>query len=452
MHGRFVKIFRVFLDNLTYKGAMSSIKTPDTHSGKPDSVAPHSQTSTLSDHAPLSTGTFVLILASLMAINALTTDIMLPGFPQMADSLNTETTSIQAVITAYMFGFGASQIIVGFLADRYGRKPVLIIGLLLFMIASMLCAAATSFEGLLVARFIQGIAAGAPRVIVTAAARDCYDGRQLARVISLVLTMFMAAPIFAPAIGQTILIIANWRAVFGVLVIYGLVMLAVCWLYLPETLKPENRRAIRLPVIWETLKSVFGSRQTNGYTLAAGAFFGSLFGFIASAQQLLVGVFGFGLWFPAAFAVMALFLLAASFINSRLVERFGMRLLSHSAVVIFCLSSLSMLILAWLGLLNALLFMVIHSINMLLVGLVFGNFMALAMEPQGRSAGVASSFISAVTVIIGATVGYFIGQAFNGTAIPLAGGFFFSGIATLVVLLITENGQLFKSRPVTKAE
>jgi MFS transporter, DHA1 family, multidrug resistance protein len=398
-------------------------------------------------HSPLTFTGFVVILAALMAINALAVDIMLPGFARIADTMHTDTTTVQTTITFYMLGFGLSQLFLGFLADRFGRKPVLLGGLALYAVAAILSALATDLSTLLWARTLQGFGAGAPRVIVGAAARDCYDGRRLARVMSLVMTIFMAAPILAPALGQAVMLVAGWRAIFAVLFLYSILLLAYSWRYFPETLAPENRRLVRWPVIAEALASVFGNRQTVGYTLAAGAFFGSLFGFIASAQQVMVDVYGLGLWFPVAFAAMALTLSFASFGNSLLVERFGMRLLSHGAVAGFTVLSGLMYALSLYGLLYLPVFMAIHSINMLLVGLVFANFNALAMEPQGRVAGVASAFISAVTVVVGATIGYFIGKAFDGTVIPLSEGFFYSGLATLALLLFTERGRLFHSQP-----
>lgn len=413
----------------------------------PSHTAPAGQTE--NPHAPLSFNEFVFFLAGLMAINAVAVDIMLPGFPNIASALATDTTTVQSIITAYMLGFGISQIFVGFIADRFGRKPVLLFGLSVYAAAAILSAGSTGLGTMLVARFAQGFGAGAPRVIVAAAARDCYDGRRLARVMSLVLTIFMAAPVFAPAIGQAIMLIAGWRAIFGVLFLYALFMLILCWRSFPETLAPGNRRLIRLPVIAEALRSIFGSRQTMGYMLAAGAFFGSLFGFIATAQQLMVGIFGLGMWFPIAFAAMALAMSLASFVNSLLVERFGMRLLSHGAVVGYTLLSLYLYALSVTGNLGLVSFMLVHGANMFLVGLVFANFNALAMEPQGQVAGVASAFISAVTVIIGAGAGFFIGQAFDGTAVPLAAGFLMSGLATLILLLVTEQGRLFRSRHIT---
>ncbi|MGI9399695.1 MAG: multidrug effflux MFS transporter, partial [Rhizobiaceae bacterium] len=372
--------------------------------------------------------------------------IMLPGFPEIAQSLNTDTTSVQSVITAYLLGFGISQLFLGFVTDRYGRRPVLLGGLLVFTIASVACTFSSSLTMMFLFRGMQGLGAGGIRVIATAAARDCYQGRTLARVMSLVMTVFMAVPILAPAIGQGILLVADWRVIFGVLVLYGAVLFVISWHVFPETLDPKNQRPIEPNTIIESLGSIIRSAQTVGYTIAAGVFFGSLFGFIASAQQLMADVYGLGVWFPLIFALMALALSAASFINSMLVERYGMRLLSHGAVILFCLNGLLMMILQYADLLHLWEFVIFHSINMFLVGLVFANFNALALEPQGHIAGVASAFIGAVTVIIGAAAGYFIGKEFDGTAMPLIVGFFFSGVLCTIVLLITENGRLFQAK------
>lgn len=411
-----------------------------------DGFGQRSKPGTENPHAPLSLAGFVACLAFFIAINALSTDIMLPGFPDIAQSLRTDTTSIQSIITAYLFGFGISQLFLGFVTDRYGRRPVLIGGLLVFTIASVFCTWANSFTTMMLFRAMQGLGAGGIRVIATAAARDCYQGRTLARVMSLVMTVFMAVPILAPVIGQGILLIADWRAMFAVLVFYGAVLCAVSWYKFPETLDPRNKRPIEQAAILESLGSILGSAQTVGYTIAAGVFFGSLFGFIATAQQLMAGVYGLGIWFPLVFSLMALALSAASFVNSMLVERFGMRLISHGAVILFCLNNLLMLALQSAGLLHLWGFVGFHSINMALVGLVFANFNALAMEPQGHIAGVASAFVGAVTVIIGAGAGYFIGQAFDGTANPLIIGFFLSGFLCTLVLLVTEKGRLFQAR------
>lgn len=415
----------------------------DTSPARIEPVLPKSQEN---PHPSLSLSAFVGYLAALMAINALATDIMLPAFPDIGHSLGADTTSVQAIITAYMIGFGLSQLGIGFVTDRYGRRPILLAGLLIFTVGSIFCVTAQSLAMLLIFRVLQGLGAGGVRIVVVAAARDCYHGRRLARVMSLVMTIFMIAPVLAPTVGQGILLVTSWHAIFGFLVVYGLVMLFLCWRFFPETLDSSKYRAIQLPLILGALASVFRSQQTVGYTVAAGVFFGSVFGFIASAEQLLGQTYGLGVWFPLIFAVMALFLSAASFVNSMLVERFGMRLLSHSAVVLFCVNNLVMTVFAVAGTLTIWRFVGLHSLNMLVVGLIFANFNTIALEPQGHIAGVASAFISAVTVLIGALMGYFIGHAYNGTPIPLAVGFLVSGVACLIVLLVTEKGRLFQGQ------
>ena len=396
-------------------------------------------------HPPLSVRAFVVIMALLMASNALATDIMLPAFPNIAESLGVETTAVQAVITSYLIGFGLSQLFIGFLADRYGRKPVLVVGIAIYAIAGVASAMAPTLESLLLMRFLQGVGAGAPRVAVGACIRDCYSGRRLAKVMSFVMTLFLVIPLVAPAIGQGILLATNWHMVMLSLGLYGAILLICCWLWLPETLAPENKRLIQPAVISEALLALARSRQTVGYTIASGLFFGSLFGFIATSQQLIGGHYAMGTMFPYVFAAMVASLSIATFINAQLVERLGMRLLSHLAVTCFTVVMGTQLFLSLTGLLSFWSFFVMMTVGMLFVGLVFPNFNALAMEPQGRIAGVASSFVSAITVLLGALIGYFIGQAYNDTATPISAGYTLSGVSTILVLLWTERGRLYQA-------
>ncbi|MCR9219179.1 MAG: multidrug effflux MFS transporter [Alphaproteobacteria bacterium] len=399
-------------------------------------------------HAPLGFAGFVALIAALMALNALAIDVMLPGLPAIGAAFAlSDPNQAQTVISAYLAGFGIGQLLTGVLADRYGRRPVLLTGLVLYALAAFACVAAPSMEMLLAARFAQGLGSAAPRVVAVAAVRDCYGGRRMARVMSLVMMVFMAVPVLAPSLGQIILLLAPWRAVFGLLALYGVVMLWLCWRLLPETLHPEFRRPIRLDAIVEALGSMTGSRQTMGYMLAAGAFLGALFGFINSAQQALGEVLGLGEWFPAVFAVAASSIALASFVNARLVERLGMRVLSHGATIAYLALALAMIALERAGLLGLWVFLPLLTLSTLLVGLVFPNFNALAMEPQAHVAGVASSVIGAVTILIGAGGGYLVGQAFDGTLLPLAVGFAVFAAATLAVLFWAERGRLLRPSP-----
>jgi DHA1 family bicyclomycin/chloramphenicol resistance-like MFS transporter len=366
-------------------------------------MPPAVQPRPLASHEPLGFAAFVALVAALMALNALAVDIMLPALPQIGAALSVaEPNDRQAVITAYLAGFGLGQFAMGVLSDRFGRRPVLLVGLAAYAAGAALCAAAPDFTLMLAARMAQGLGAAAPRVIVTALVRDCYSGRRMAQVTSLAMMTFMAVPVLAPSIGQAILFAGSWRMIFAFLVIYAGALLALTASRLPETLPPEWRRPISLRGLRRSLAAVLGSRQTVGYALASGVFFGALFAFLASAQQILAELYGLGVWFPVVFGGIALAIAASAFANSVLVGRFGMRALSHGAATVFTLISLVLAVTASLGAPPLWAFLALLAGAMACVGLVFANYNALAMEPMGAVAGIASSFIGGVTTLIGA--------------------------------------------------
>ncbi|MFN3616249.1 MAG: MFS transporter, partial [Rubrimonas sp.] len=309
------------------------------------------------------------------------------------------------------------------LAERFGRKPVLLTGLAAYALAAGLCALAPGFETLLIARAVQGLGSAAPRVMVVALTRDCYHGRDMARVMSLTMIFFMAVPVVAPSVGQAILLVAPWRAIFAVLGVHALVVLWIAAARLPETLHPARRRALRPGVLAQGAAMVLGSRQTVGYTLASGAFLGALFGFISSAQQILGELYGLGPLFPLVFAGIAVAIGVSAFVNARLVGRLGMRRLSHGAVMAFTVIAGALAAVAWVQPPPLPLFVGMLAAAMLLVGMVFSNFNALAMEPQAAAAGLASSMIGGFTTLFGAGVGFGIGQAYDGTVLPLTLGY-----------------------------
>ncbi|HEX2725690.1 MAG TPA: multidrug effflux MFS transporter [Beijerinckiaceae bacterium] len=387
---------------------------------------------------------FVAMVAALMALNALAIDIMLPGLQEIGNALDVaDENRRQAVLTAYLWAFGVGQLLVGSVSDRFGRKPVLLGGLALYIVAAALCAAATSFEALLVARALQGLASAAPRVVVTAVVRDCYGGRRMASVMSLAMMAFISVPVLAPSIGQLVLLFSSWREIFGLLTLYGLVLTAWTWRRLPETLPPDRRRPASPRGVALAIRKVLTTRQTIGYTLATGMMFGANFGFIVTAQQIFVDVFGLGVYFPLAFAAVAVTMALSSFINSRLVVRLGMRRISHGAVVLFTALSGTLLALAAAGALKLWMFMLLIAGIMFLLGMVFSNFNALAMEPQAGVAGTASSLTGSITTVMAASLGHVTGQAYDGTAVPLGTSYLVLGLATLLIILVTERGRLF---------
>lgn len=398
-------------------------------------------------HPGMGFAEFVALIAAVMALNALAIDSMLPGLPQIASALGVEEPNRrQWIVTAYLLGFGAAQLPYGPLADRFGRKPVLLFGLALYTAASFAAAAATSFDAMLAWRVVQGVGAAATRVLAVSIVRDCYAGRTMAKVMSLTFIVFLAAPIVAPALGQAILLVAPWPWIFAGLGLIGALFLGWTALRLPETLAPENRRPVALGPLLEAYRLTLTSRVSAGYTLAMTLTLGALFGFITSAQQVFADALGAEKWFAAVFALGAAGMAVSAFLNARFVERLGTRRVSHAALLGFVAFAAIHLTVALAGLESLATFTVLQSAMLFCFGLVGSNFGAMAMEPLGRVAGVAASVQGFVTTVGGAVVGGLIGQAFDGTVVPLTAGFTLCGLLALVVVLWTEQGRLFTPR------
>jgi MFS transporter, DHA1 family, multidrug resistance protein len=388
---------------------------------------------------------FVGMVAALMALNALAIDIMLPALHEIGTALRVaRENDRQAILSIYLLGFGIGQLLIGSVSDRFGRRPVLLWGLAVYVAAAILCAAAPGFETLLAGRLLQGIASAAPRVVTLSIVRDCYHGRRMASVMSLAMMVFMAVPVLAPSIGQVIVLAAPWRIIFALLAAYGLGMAAWVAIRLPETLPRSRRRSVAPRQVLSAFREVLTTRQTLGYALAGGMMFGALFGFLLSAQQIFTDVFGMGPYFPIAFAGVALAMSLSSFLNSRLVVRFGMRRLSHGAMAAFTILAATTSVLALLDRLTLVPFMLLLAGIMFLLGMVFSNFNALALEPQGRLAGTASSVIGSITTLVATIIGSAVGHAYDGTLVPLSTGYVVFGAASLAMVAFTERGRLFR--------
>lgn len=393
----------------------------------------------------LSKTQFIALMAMLMSINAISIDIMLPGLQEIGASLGVaDENDRQYIISAYLFGMGFAQLFFGPLSDRFGRKGPLLGGLALYGFCALAIVFVPTFTTLLFFRFVQGIGAAATRVVTVSIVRDVYGGRQMAEIMSLVMMVFMIVPVVAPSIGQLVMIFAEWHMIFVVIALFALAISIPVALRLRETLDPAYRRAFTALVILEGFRIVLTNRLALFYTLATSVLLGGLFGFVNSAQQILVGIYGLGIWFPAVFAAFAGMMALASFTNSRLVQRFGMRALSHAALLGYALASLVWMSLSLIGPLPLPLFIVLQSAAMFQFGLMAANFNAMAMEPLGHVAGTASSVLGFTQTIGGAFIGAMIGQAFDGTVTPLAVGFFILSVLALAFVLIAEGGRLFR--------
>src|ERR1700686_2498035 len=397
-----------------------------------------------SRHRPMGFPEFVLVIASIMALNPLAMDMMLPALPNIASAFDiTIANEPQAVLSTFLIGFGFGQFIMGPLSDHFGRRPVLIDGMALYCIASVLAITASSFETLLLARVLQGLGTSATRVIATSIVRDCYAGRRMASVMSLAMMVFIAVPVIAPSLGQAVLLLTQWRGIFIVLMLYGALALIWSALRMPETLPMSERKSLAIGNVLGAFRQTVTNRQTLGYALAAGGVQGTLFAFVFSSQQVFTGIYKLGHYFPLAFAAIAIGIAIAGFLNARFVGRLGMRVISHGALVGFVAVAGIMLVAAKTQMLPLPLFIVLAALMMFVFGLIFSNFTALAMEPQGHIAGTASSLYGSITTLLGIAIGVMIGQDYDGTLLPFATGFFLCTLAALAVVLVVEKGRLF---------
>jgi MFS transporter, DHA1 family, multidrug resistance protein len=381
---------------------------------------------------------FITLVAALIAINAFAIDIMLPGLQRIGESLGeADANRRQLVIPAYMLGFGIFQLVFGPLSDRFGRRMPLLCGVGIYCLAALSAFFVKDFDSLLVLRFLQGAGAAASAVIGMALVRDLFVGDEMAKTLSLVFMVMMVSPIIAPGLGQFLLTVMDWRGLFGFMA--GLGGLVLIWIFfrLPETLKPENQRPFTLGSIVEGFGIVFRNRVSLSYILATAMLFGALMGFLTSSQQIYVSLYGMGKWFPAFFAVGGVAAAISGFANSQLVVRFGMEKLSSRALILFGLNSIVMLALGYLNLLPVWMFFALSCGWFVTFNFIFSNYGALALMPLGEVAGTAASTQGFLQMVVGASIGAFIGQMFNGTTIPLALGF---TVLTLLAGVIVRLG------------
>lgn len=400
---------------------------------------------------PLHRNEFIAFIAALMAVNALGVDLMLPALADIGRDLSVIAANHrQWVITAYMLGFGTGQLVYGPLADRFGRKPILIVSLIGFVAASIFAASSATFGALLGARVLQGLMSASTRVLAVAIVRDCFSGRQMARTLSVAQMIFFLVPILAPTLGQGLLLFGPWRFIFYALGAFAAFVLAYVMTRLPETLPVARRVPISIASLANGYRVTLTNRYSAGYAVAASLTFGGIIAFVSLAQQVFVDEFGAGKHFTLLFALCAFSMGCASFANSRLVERLGTRLISQSAVLALIALSIGHLLVIAAGLESLPTYIVFQALSMTCIGLCGSNFGAMAMEPVGHIAGAASSIQGFITSVGAVAVGTAIGQSYNGTTLPLAVGYLCIGIAVLVVVYVVEGGKLFQPRMATR--
>lgn len=391
----------------------------------------------------------VWMLALLMALNALAIDAMLPALAALGGGLGVrDINDTQFVITVFLGGMGAGAIAYGPLSDRYGRRPVTLGALTLYIFCALGCALVSDFETLVALRFVQGLASASSGVVCIAIVRDRMSGDAMARMVSTIFMVFMIVPVIAPTIGQAVLWLGGWRDIFLLLSVMGCAMAGWVWARLPETLDPANVLPLNPLSIGAACAAVLRHHHALLYTLAGALIVGGMYGFLSASAQLFTAIMGDPDLFPIAFAGVAMTMASTNFLNSRIVMRFGARRVSHSAICGFILLGAVQYALARWGASPPLLTFAVLALNLSMLGLIGSNLSAIAMTPFGAIAGTASAFQNTVRTSSGAMIGGFIGQQFDGTPVPMALGFLVCGAAALACVAVAEHGRLF-TRPGT---
>ncbi len=393
---------------------------------------------------------FTLLMALLISIVSISIDALLPALGQIGAEMGvSDVNRTQWVIVAIFGGMALGELVAGPVSDAAGRKPVLYAGLALYLAGSVICFLARDFAPLLAGRFIQGIGGAAPYVTAISVVRDKYAGRDMARTMSLVMTVFILAPAIAPGLGQAVMHLGGWRAIFLLYIGYSIVIGGWIAFRLEESLPPSHRTAFTPASLAHGFGLVMRNRTTMTYTVTMGLVFGSLISYVSASRQIFQDHFGVGDQFALYFGGLALLLGVASLLNARIVARVGMRAICSHAALAIVVASLFFLLLHLLGPATLPVFVAYAGVLFFAFGLMFGNLNAIAMEPMGEVAGIASAVISAASSIISMLLGAVIGQLYNGTLVPLASAFLLLGALSWLLIRGERRWHAFSSAPLT---
>lgn len=404
-------------------------------------------------HMRLGTGTgrgpepafaeFVALMAMMFSTIAFSIDAMLPALPRIGAELAPENAHhAQLVVTAFVLGMGLGTLVCGPLSDSLGRKPVMLWGMGLFVLAALAAAQAQSIDTLLAARFVQGLGAAAPRVVALAMVRDRYEGRRMAQVVSIVMTLFILVPAVAPAIGAGLIWLWDWRAIFHAFVGFGLITALWLGLRQPETLLPAARRPLRPGPLLAALREVLGNAAVRIYILVLSCAFGSMFTWLSSAPLIFDEVFDRAAGFPFWFALMALLAGLSNILNARLVMRLGMWRLATTAFA--AQLAASALVLGLMSLdppapWDFALFIAYLGAVFFSLGLTFGNLNALALQPLGHIAGTGAAVVGAIYTTCAAFIAIIVSLAYDDSAYPAMIGTLLCTMASLALMYLARR-------------
>ena len=385
---------------------------------------------------------FVTLIAFLNALVALSIDGILPALPALGRDLGVvEANDTQLVVSVFFLGLSLGQLLSGPLSDWKGRKPIVGLGILIFVGGSLLSMWATSLDLMLWGRFLQGAGLACPRTASMALVRDLFSGDSMAQVMSFIMAVFILVPLVAPAVGQAILLVADWRAIFGVFMIFSVVMGVWFLRRQPETLAVEHRMPLSGRRLLMACREVLFCRLSMGYVVMASLVSGAFIGYLSTAQQIFQELFDLGTLFPLAFAALAASIGVAAVVNGRLVQRFGMRSMVRWSLYAMTLLSTGYLLALWIGGASSLTsFMTYMALNLFMVGVLFGNLNSLAMEPLGHVAGLGAAVVGSATTFFSAGIGVMVGKLYDQTLVPLVASFALLGVLSIGTVVWTESG------------
>jgi len=384
---------------------------------------------------------FVALMASLMSVVALAIDALLPALDIIGIAVGTnELADNQLLITMIFVGLGVGPLIFGPLSDSQGRKPIVYIGFVIFIIASFICVSATSLEMMVLGRILQGVGLSAPRTISIAIIRDLYDGDYMARIMSFVTVVFILIPVIAPALGKFILDHYDWQSIFYIQVVFSLLVTLWFWLRQKETLNFERRIAFSHKIILNGFKEIFQQRRTMAFTLISGFVVGSFLVYLSSSQQIFQEQYGLKEEFPYIFAGLAIVFGISIFLNGILVVRFGMeKLVSYALFFFFGVSFLYMILFYGQPNPSIEIVLIFFALQFFSISFLFGNLRALSMEPVGHIAGIAAAITGFISTLMAVPISTFIGGYISDTALPLFLGFLGCSSVSLLILFYVKR-------------
>ncbi len=395
---------------------------------------------------PTSQFEFVALMAALMSVVALAIDALLPALDIIGISIATQNVvDNQLLITMIFVGLGFGPLIFGPISDSLGRKPVVFVGFAIFIIASIICVYSESLTVMVFGRILQGVGLSAPRTISIAIIRDMYSGDRMAKIMSFVVVIFLLVPIIAPALGKFMLDHYNWQAIFYIQIAFSLLIALWFWIRQSETLAPENRIKFSSHLFVDGFKELVQYKRTMGFTIISGFVTGSFMVYLSSSQQIFQEQYFMKEEFPYIFAGLAIAMGSAIFINGKLVMKYGMEKLITISLIAYFAVSLAYILL-YFNTENPTIEILIlfFALQFFAIGFLFGNLRAIAMQPVGHIAGIASAITGLISTLMAVPISIVIGRYVSDTVLPLFIGFSVCSVFSILILLYLKRRVFVK--------